>query len=111
MKTDDEDVPSALEVVLRRVGEKTGWALGQAWIPRQDNAGLDCCPSWFSIDSRLEPFRALSSGVTLPAGTGLPGRVYASKQPAWIRDMTQDANFPRAAAALDAGLRAALGVP
>lgn len=108
-----EDVLSALKVVLRRVCEKTGWALGQAWIPRQDRAGLDCCPAWFASrpGPSLKAFRVLSSDIILAPGHGLPGRVHASKQPAWIRDVTQDANFPRAAAAREAGLKAALAVP
>ena len=107
------DLPSALKVVLRRVCEKTGWALGQAWIPRQDGTGLDCCPGWFAArpSPSLKAFRTLSGDITLPPGRGLPGRVLASKQPAWIHDVTQDANFPRAMAAREAGLKAALAVP
>jgi PAS domain S-box-containing protein len=106
-----EDLSSALEVVLRRVCEKTGWALGQAWIPRRDGTGLDCCPTWFATDPTLETFRDLSRDVTLAPGAGLPGRVYVSKQPAWIRDVTQDPNFPRVDAARKAGLKGALAVP
>ena len=107
------DLPSALEVVLRRVCEKTGWDVGQAWIPKQDGSGLDCCPAWFAAGptASLNAFRALSSDIILAPGHGLPGRVCATKQPAWIRDVTQDTNFPRAAEARKAGLKAALGVP
>ena len=106
-----EDVPAALKVVLRRVCEKTGWVLGQAWVPRQDGTGLDCCPAWFATNTSLDEFRALSRNIRISTGIGLPGRVWASRQPAWIRDVTQDTNFPRAEAARKVGLKAALGVP
>lgn len=106
-----ENLNSALEVVLRRVCEKTGWSLGQAWVPRQDGTGLDCCPAWFATAPRLEEFRAFSRNITLSPGSGLPGRVLTSKQPAWIRDVTRDTNFHRAESARKVGLKAALGVP
>jgi len=109
--TASRDLPSALEVVLRRVCDKTGWALGQAWIPRQDGTGLDCCPSWFAADEKLEEFISYSRRITILPGRGLPGRVLSSRQPVWIPDVTNDPNFPRVDAARKSGLKAALGVP
>jgi len=105
------DLSSALEVVVRRVCEKTGWALGQAWVPRQDGATLECSPAWFPGAGDLEGFRAASEGISFPPGVGLPGRVWSSKQPAWIEDVTHDPNFPRAEVAGEIGLQAALGIP
>jgi PAS domain S-box-containing protein len=105
------DLPSALEVVLRRVCEKTGWALGQAWVPNRDKTGLECCPAWFAPNAALEDFRVSSTGTSFPPGIGLPGRVWESRQPVWVQDVTLDTNFPRAEAARKSGLKAGLAVP
>jgi hypothetical protein len=45
---------SALEVVLRRVCEKTGWVLGQAWVPNQEGTALDCGSVWFCGNGELD---------------------------------------------------------
>ena len=105
------DLTRSLEVVLRRVCEKTGWAIGQAWVAPRGGDCLECSPAWFCTASELEPFRAASQGARLPRGVGLPGRVWRSGQPAWIRDVTVDANFPRSQAALAVGLKGALAIP
>ncbi len=105
------DLASALEVVLRRVCERTGWVFGQVWFPRQDGTVLDCGPAWFGSASGLEAFRVASQRVTFPPGVGLPGRAWSSQHPAWVEDVTLDANFPRAAVAEEVGLKAALAIP
>jgi PAS domain S-box-containing protein len=105
------DLSSALEVVMRRVCEKTGWVIGQAWIPRHDGTVLDCSPAWFTVAAGLEEFRKYSEATTFLPGVALPGRVWSSKQPAWIQDVTLDTNFLRVHAAGEVGLKAALGIP
>ena len=105
------DFSSALEVVMRRVCEKTGWVIGQAWIPRLDGNVLDCSSAWFSTATGLEKFRECSETTTFPPGVGLPGRVWSSKESVWIQDVTLGMNFPRVSIAAEGGLKAALGIP
>jgi PAS domain S-box-containing protein len=104
------DLHSALEVVLRRVVENTGWSFGQAWIPRPDGSVLDCGP-YYASSARFDKFRTISNNVSFATGIGLPGRVWKSGQPAWIENAILDRNFPRAAAANEVGLKGALAVP
>ena len=53
----------------------------------------------------------MSRRTTFARGVGLPGRVWASGQPAWIPDVVTDPNFPRARVAARAGLHGAFGFP
>ncbi len=105
-----EDLHTALQVVLRKVCESTGWILGQAWMPGESDR-LECVPSWHSSVEELDRFRQTSLDMTFARGSGLPGRVWASKKPVWIKDISVEGNFPRADAAIEAGLKAGLGIP
>jgi PAS domain S-box-containing protein len=105
------DLSSALEVVLREVCEKTSWVLGHAWVRNPDVDVLDLVAAWYCGDGELKPFRAVSKRSHFERGIGLPGRVWESKQPAWVEDVTNDPNFPRSAAARTAGLRTGVGIP
>lgn len=60
---------------------------------------------------RFEPFRRLTEQTPMRTGVGLPGRVLASGRPAWIVDVTKDANFPRGPVCQDVGLRGAFSFP
>jgi PAS domain S-box-containing protein len=101
----------ALEIVLREVCEKTGWVLGHAWVRNPDASVLDLVAAWYCGDGELKPFKAASEASHFEPGVGLPGRVWQSKQPAWVEDVTNDPNFPRSAAARTARLKTGVGIP
>ncbi len=108
-----KDLNAAMEVTLRKVCEATGWDYGEVWVPDPEGKAYVCSPVWYSSKSSLEKFRRLSESFTYSPGQGLPGRVWSSKQPEWIPDVSiaPDAVYPRIEAAKEAGLKAGLGIP
>ena len=105
------DVRAALELALRKVCEATGWPVGEAWVPSADGACLECSPAWHSGLRGLEAFRASSVNLTFASGIGLPGRVWATRRPYWIADLTRDPDFRRPRAAAEVGLQSAFAIP
>src|SRR4051812_9194009 len=105
------DLPSALDIVLRRVCEKTSWTVGQAWLPSPDGTVLRLGPGCYRGDGELKDFKAFSQSLQFQIGIGLPGRVWQTREPLWVEDVTNDPNFPRAPAALTAGLRTGVAIP
>ncbi len=95
---------------LEAIGRALGWELGAVWETGPDDQRLRCVCTWHAGAGAPE-FEALSERLTLDLGEGLPGRVLASAEPAWIVDTPTDRNFPRADAARRAGLHAAFGFP
>ena len=105
--TIDEAAPKILEAIC----EALGWEHGALWtIDREANA-LRCAEIWNSPLVRLPEFDEASRRATFKRGIGLPGRVWASGEPAWIPDVVHDSNFPRAGIAAREGLHAAFGFP
>lgn len=103
---------SALGVTLRQVCNFTGWKFGEAWIPNSDHAWLECSPAWYGASQSLDKFRQLSENYTFAPGAGLPGRVWASKQPEWIQDVSlADTFFLRKNFVLEVGFKGGLGIP
>jgi PAS domain S-box-containing protein len=99
---------SAYPLLLDAIGESLGWDAGGVWTPAEDGGdSLRCIATWHTP----EPFERISRTISLAYGEGLPGRVWASGEPAWIPDVSTDPNFPRAPMAIEAGLRAAFCFP
>jgi PAS domain S-box-containing protein len=95
--------------VLDTIGTSLGWGIGAVWEAGQDGL-LRCIQKWHAGEGAPE-FEALSEGIMLEPGIGLPGRVLVSGEPAWIVDVRDDPNFPRADTARRGGLHAAFAFP
>ncbi|MFB2975590.1 diguanylate cyclase domain-containing protein [Microseira sp. BLCC-F43] len=107
------NVDSALKVILSKICQTIGWNFAEAWLPNLKLKALVCSRGWYASDSSLLLFRQLSQALTFPPNVGLPGRVWLSKKPAWIEDISQTnaRSFLRDKIAAAVGIKAALGVP
>jgi len=105
------DIEAALTVALHKLCDATGWAFGQAWLPSADGTVMERNGAWYQASTSLAKFRKASARYTFQPGAGLPGRVWKTRKPAWVRDVTVDPNFPRATAAIAAGFKSGLAVP
>jgi PAS domain S-box-containing protein len=96
--------------LLASIGEALGWRAGGVWMA--SGASLRLAAFWHAPDFEGGPdFAAASRHAVLDRGVGLPGRVWRSGRPAWIRDARADPDFPRIEAAQRAGLAAAFCFP
>jgi two-component system, sensor histidine kinase and response regulator len=101
----------AIPKILGAICGALAWEHGALWVVDRERDVLRCAYVWKARPEQFPSFDALSRKIVFQRGVGLPGRVWATGQPAWIADVVEDGNFPRAAAAAREGLHAALGFP
>jgi PAS domain S-box-containing protein len=104
-------IDEGIRRILQTICETLGWDHGAVWIVDAQEQVLRCLWTWHLPQAELGEFDTASRSATFTRGVGLPGRVWASGAPAWIPDVTQDANFPRAAIAKRQDLHGAFGFP
>jgi len=97
--------------VLQAICEALNWDYGAVWNVDSSADVLRCVDTWHLPTVTLPEFNAASRGTTFARGIGLPGRVWASGEPAWIPDVVADSNFPRAGIARSEGLHGAFALP
>ena len=106
-------VCQALHEAVGLVCRFTGWPVGHAYLVEAEGGGR-LVPSrlWYPGDAgRYGSFRAVTEGLILAPGEGLPGQVVATGRPAWLADIATDPGFRRAAIGRDTGIRSALAMP
>ena len=97
--------------MLKAVCEALGWQCGAVWQVNRARNTLRCVGTWGMPGLPLEEFTAATAARTFAIGVGLPGRVWARREPVWVRDVTRDSNFPRAKVAERGGLHSAFALP
>src|SRR5688572_27671322 len=108
---ESETLEDAAPRMLKAICDAVGWQYGAIWEVDRGRNVLRCVAAWHSPSLPFDEFGTATRESLFPPGIGLPGRVWSAAAPAWIPDVTQDLNFPRAAAAERAGLHAAFALP
>ena len=103
-----EEASSAILQSIASIGD---WVVSVLWLYDEKVGGLRFQSAWHSASEKLEKFAEISRLFQFKSGEGLPGRVWESKKPTWIYDVTVDQNFPRAGAAIEAELRGGFAFP
>jgi PAS domain S-box-containing protein len=106
-----DNLEQASAALLPAIGANLDWDFGAVWTRDPQGQVLRCLETWHRPGAACPRFEGLTRRTTFPCGVGLPGRVWASGQTAWITDVTQDPNFPRGTTAAREGLHGAFGFP
>jgi signal transduction histidine kinase/HAMP domain-containing protein len=106
-----DSLTTAAPEILQAIGTGLGWDWAAVWRIAPSGKTLECVQIWYSADLSAASFEAASRQASIPAGSGLPGRVWAAGTPIWIADVAVDPDFPRRDAAHAAGLHGAFAFP
>jgi PAS domain S-box-containing protein len=97
--------------ILQAVCECLAWDVGALWRLDREAGVLRCVEVWHKESVEVPEFEATSRESTVAPGVGLPGRVWLSREPAYIPDIVRDPHFQRAPIAAREGLHAAFAFP
>ncbi len=104
-------VEAATPKILKALCEHLEWDLGALWRIDQQAGVLRCAELWRVESVEAVQFEAATRASTFRPGSGVPGRVWASRTPAFIPDATHDPTFLRADVAARDGLHAVFAFP
>jgi signal transduction histidine kinase/DNA-binding response OmpR family regulator len=103
----------AARAILRAFCDNLGADIALLWLVSEDGRTLTC--SQTAVSSEADDFSSFimeSKRTDLEYNIGLPGRVWATREPVWVGDTVKNINnFPRARFAASVGLNSGIGFP
>lgn len=97
------------ESLLETICDSSDCDMGAVWLVEGDV--LRCVKTWHRSTNQFPEFERVTVASSFRKGVGLPGRIWATNEPAWIPDIGVDGNLPRRSFALEDGIRSAFGFP
>ena len=88
-------IENALQGAVDAVCAHTSWPVGHAYVREPASGDLVPSTSWHIESDQFAAFRSATERTTFSTGIGLPGRVLASGEAAWITDIGTDPGFRR----------------
>ncbi len=101
----------ALPRLLKTIGAVLDCQFSAVWKLDDSEKFLRCVESCHPLDAQSVEFATTTQQKTLATGEGLPGRVWAITQPAWIIDLATDEDVSRMKLAMAAGMKSAFAFP
>ncbi len=101
----------AAPTLLRTICDAVGWETGELWHGDAEAGVLRCQGRWHASAIDAATVEALSRRTTLERGSGLPGRVWASGEPAWGTDVRNGTDLPSISVAAQAELPGVFAFP
>jgi PAS domain S-box-containing protein len=97
--------------ILQAACQSLDWEVGELW--RVDRAAnvlrfVELC---HATELKTPEFDKLTRTATFTKDIGLPGRIWARREPIWVDNVLPDKNLPRAPVAVREGLHCAFGFP
>jgi two-component system, chemotaxis family, CheB/CheR fusion protein len=97
--------------LLELIGQYLGYTGGVFWLMDEPSQRLRRLCFWGAPGADLGEVFAQGVSLEFPRGEGFPGRVWASGKPEWVPDIAALPEFPRSAAARQAGLHGIFAFP
>jgi diguanylate cyclase (GGDEF)-like protein/PAS domain S-box-containing protein len=99
--------PRLLEAICLQIG----FDLGELWLEDASSAALRLQSYWAAPSLDAAEFYAGSNDIGFSPQKGLPGLVWARREPVWLPDVLSSDVFQRRPQAEKAGIHAAFGAP
>ncbi|MBC8029236.1 MAG: PAS domain S-box protein [Pyrinomonadaceae bacterium] len=109
--SESHDFSESAKQILQTACESLDWEIGAFWKVDRENAVLRVVEICHASSRATPEFDRLTRSLAFVKGVGLPGRIWATGEAAWIDNVVEDPNFPRAGAASREGLHGAFGFP
>ncbi len=124
--SESRTIADALPKIIPAIAETLAWDLGELWIPEIEgdksqyianlqsaisNPQLRCVETWITPSIAIPELVDLTQKKTLVGDVGFPGRIWATRSPQWIGDLTQEVNIDRDPIFAIAGIHGAFGFP
>ena len=108
---ESSSLSEATPKLLQYISEAVGFELGELWCVNAESNTLHIEGSWHMPAYEVDEFEKAGRKTILFPGIDLVGRVLQGGQPAWIDNVVDDSNFPRATIAERVGLHGAFAFP
>lgn len=106
-ETEEEAIPRVLETMSRILE----WDVAEYWRVDSGHGLLRHAGDWNAPGDPIEQFNVASRPMTFARGSGLPGAVWDTREPAWIEEQMGISGLPQASQARAAGVEAGVGFP